>query len=134
MQQQQQQPYYGGRPGRYGRPGMGAGSGMFLGAGAGLLGGLLIADAMTPDCGGGMGERGACCGAHGLARKRGCRLQGQPASMTQQGSLHTGKMLVCDRGIHVSGKETPPDLPLRVQPVCPSADCGGGDGGGGGGE
>lgn len=30
-----------------------------MGAGAGLLGGLLIADAMTPDCAGACGERGA---------------------------------------------------------------------------
>ncbi|KAL4458930.1 hypothetical protein ABPG75_013795 [Micractinium tetrahymenae] len=41
------QPY----GGRYGRPGgIGAGGAAMMGAGAGFLGGLLIADAMTPDC------------------------------------------------------------------------------------
>jgi hypothetical protein len=49
---------------RYGRPGgMGAGGAAMLGGGAGLLGGLLLADAMTPDycggdCGGGDGGGG----------------------------------------------------------------------------
>ncbi len=44
--------YYQPGPGPYGsryRPGMGPGGAAALGAGAGLLGGMLLADAMTPD-------------------------------------------------------------------------------------
>lgn len=44
------QPY--GQPTRRFGGGMGAGGAAMMGAGAGLLGGLLIADAMTPDCAG----------------------------------------------------------------------------------
>lgn len=94
--QQQQQ-------GRYGRrPGMGAGGAAMLGGGAGLLGGLLIADMMTPDCGGGdcgggeCAARAACfsllaaagsarsalCGASGrCARQRSDAARGKPAGM-----------------------------------------------------
>lgn len=51
---------------------MGAGGAALLGGGAGLLGGLLIADAMTPDCGGGCGEHAqlfpVCPAASGRCR------------------------------------------------------------------
>ena len=53
--QQYYPQHHGGRPGRPGR--MGAGGAAMMGAGAGLLGGLLIADAMTPDYVGGW----RCC-------------------------------------------------------------------------
>ncbi|WVW85398.1 hypothetical protein I302_107436 [Kwoniella bestiolae CBS 10118] len=51
---------YGGGYGRrgYGGMGMGMGAPMLMGGGAGLLGGMLLADAMTPDYGGGFGGGG----------------------------------------------------------------------------
>ncbi|WWD02174.1 hypothetical protein V865_000212 [Kwoniella europaea PYCC6329] len=56
---------YGGGYGRRGYGGMGMGAPLLMGGGAGLLGGMLLADAMTPDYGGGFGGGGDFGGGGG---------------------------------------------------------------------